>query len=69
MKTKRNRLSKKSKSRKNKRTKSSKKWMTAVDAAQETLKKTGSLTKARMALRLQAAKNARKLFGSIGPGY
>ena len=43
MKTKRNRLSKKSKSRKNKRTKSSKKWMTAVDAAQETLKKTGQV--------------------------
>jgi len=68
MKTKRNRLSKKSKSRKNKRAKS-KSWMTAVDAAQETLKRTGSLSKARMALRLQAAKNARKLFGSIGPGH
>ena len=66
MKTKRNRLSKKSKSRKNKRTKS-KSWMTAVDAAQETLKRTGSLSKARMALRIQAAKNARKLFGYVGP--
>lgn len=64
MKTKRNKLSKKSKSRKNKRTKS-KSWTTAVDAAQATLNKTGSLSKARLALRLQAARNARKLFGSI----
>jgi hypothetical protein len=70
MKTKRNRLSKKSKSRKNKGAKSkSKSWMTAVDAAQATLKRTGSLSKARMSLRLQAAKNARKLFGSIGQGH
>ena len=43
--------------------------MTAVDAAQATLKRTGSLSKARMSLRLQAAKNARKLFGSIGQGH
>ena len=64
MKTKRNKLSQKSKSRKNKRTKS-KSWTTAVDAAQATLNKTGSLSKARLALRLQAARNARKLFGSI----
>lgn len=42
--------------------------MTAVDAAQATLKKTGSLSQARMALRLQASKNARKLFGSITSG-
>jgi hypothetical protein len=68
MKTKRNKLSKKSKSRKNTRTKS-KSWMTALDAAQATLKRTGSLSKARVSLRLQAAKNARKLFGSIGPGH
>jgi hypothetical protein len=64
MKTKRNKLSKKSKSRKNKRSKS-KSWTTAVDAAQATLNRTGSLSKARLALRLQAARNARKLFGSI----
>jgi len=58
---------KKRKSRRNTQAKSkSKKWTTAVDAAQETLKKTGSLSKARMALRIQAAQNARKLFGSIG---
>jgi hypothetical protein len=72
MKTKRNRLPKKSKSSKRKSSKSkstkSKSWMTAVDAAQATLKKTGSLSQARMALRLQASKNARKLFGSITSG-
>lgn len=44
--------------------KRNKKWVTAVDAAQQTLKKTGSLAKARTALRLQAYQNARKLFGS-----
>jgi hypothetical protein len=65
MKTKRNRLSKKSKLRKNKHSKS-KKWVSAIDAAQKTLNKTGSLSKARMALRIQASQNARKLFGSIG---
>jgi hypothetical protein len=43
-----------------------KKWVTAVDAAQDTLNKTGSLKKARNALRLQAYQNARKLFGSVG---
>jgi hypothetical protein len=74
MKTKRNKMLKKRKSLKNTRTKSkskskSKKWTTAVDAAQETLKKTGSLSKARMSLRIQAARNARKLFGSIGEKY
>ena len=72
MKTKRNKMLKKRKSRRNTQTKSkskSKKWTTAVDAAQETLKKTGSLSKARMALRIQAAQNARKLFGSIGKKY
>jgi hypothetical protein len=63
---------KKRKSRRNthSNTKSkSKKWTTAVDAAQETLKKTGSLSKARIALRIQAARNARKLFGTIGEKY
>ena len=68
MKTKRNKLSKKSKSRKNRHSKS-KSWTTAVDAAQATLNRTGSLSKARLALRLQAARNARKLFGSIGQGH
>jgi hypothetical protein len=64
MKTRRNKVSK-IKSRRHKHKKSYKKWITAVDAAQATLKKTGSLSKARMALRLQAAQNARKLFGSV----
>jgi hypothetical protein len=45
---------------------SDKKWVTAVDAAQSTLKRTGSLMQARKALRLQAYQNARKLFGSTG---
>ena len=39
-------------------------WVTAVDAAERTLRHTGSLKKARSALRLQAYQNARKLFGS-----
>ena len=72
MKTKRNKMLKKRKSRRNTHTKSkskSKKWTTAVDAAQETLKKTGSLSKARITLRIQAARHARKLFGSIGEKY
>jgi hypothetical protein len=42
-----------------------KKWKTAMDAAQGTLKKTGSLTEAKKSLRKQALSNARKLFGSI----
>ena len=62
MKTKRNKMLK----NKRKHSKSKKKWVTAVDAAQKTLKKTGSLSKARAALRIQAYHNARKLFGSIG---
>ena len=66
MKTKRNKMLKKS--RKNnfkKHSKTNKKWTTAVDAAQSVLKKTGSLSKARIALRVQAYQNARKLFGSV----
>jgi hypothetical protein len=43
-----------------------KKWMTAIDAAQNTLKKTGSLGKAKAALRKQALNNARLLFGAVG---
>jgi hypothetical protein len=42
-----------------------KKWTTAIEAAQETLSKTGSLDKARSSLRKQALTNARKLFGSV----
>jgi hypothetical protein len=62
MKTKRNKMPK----NKRKHSKSKKKWVTAVDAAQNALKRTGSLSKARSALRVQAFNNARKLFGSVG---
>lgn len=43
-----------------------KKWTTAIEAAQKTLSKTGSLKQAQKALKLQALSNARKLFGSVG---
>ena len=43
-----------------------KKWVTAIQAGDKTLKKTGSLEKAKKQLRSQALMNARKLFGSIG---
>lgn len=46
--------------------KKGKKWVTAIEAAQKTLKKTGSLETAKKSLRKQALTNARKLFGSIG---
>jgi hypothetical protein len=45
--------------------KSGKKWTTAIEAAQGTLEKTGSINAARKSLRKQALSNARKLFGSI----
>jgi len=45
--------------------KSEKKWVTAIEAAHDTLSKTGSITAARNSLRKQALANARKLFGSI----
>ncbi len=44
----------------------SKRWRTAIEAAQSTLSKTGSLNKARQSLRAQALANARKIFGSVG---
>jgi len=43
-----------------------KKWRTALGAAQTTLRKTGSLNKARQSLKSQALANARKIFGSVG---
>ena len=49
-----------------KKNKSSKRWLTAIDAASKTLEKTGSITAAKEALRKQALSNARRLFGSIG---
>lgn len=42
-----------------------KKWTTAIEAAQKTLRKTGSLSAARKSLKKQALTNARKLFGSV----
>ena len=69
MKTRRAHKSKKHMSRKmhgGKKNKSSKKWLTAIDAASKTLEKTGSITAAKESLRKQALFNARKLFGSIG---
>ena len=41
------------------------KFKTALSAAEVTLKKTGSLNKAKKVLKQQALLNARKLFGSI----
>jgi len=69
MKTRRAHKAKKHMSRKmygGKKNKSSKKWLTAIDAASKTLEKTGSITAAKESLRKQALFNARKLFGSIG---
>jgi hypothetical protein len=43
-----------------------KQWTTAIEAAQSTLTKTGSLAKAKQVLKTQALVNARKLFGSVG---
>ena len=68
MKSRRNKM-RKNKSMKHKlrkHAKSNRSWTTALDAAQAALRKTGSLSKARMALRVQAAQNSRKLFGSVG---
>ena len=52
--------------RRNTRKHRSKKWVTAIQAGDKTLKKTGSINKAKAQLRSQALMNARKLFGSIG---
>jgi hypothetical protein len=68
MATKRNRFSKNNRTRKmagGKKTKVGKKWITAIDAASETLDKTGSIKAAKKSLRKQALFNARKLFGSL----
>ena len=70
MRTRRNRTLRKRTSRKMTRKlaggkKSGKKWITAIDAAQKTLNKTGDIEAARKSLRKQALTNARKLFGSI----
>ena len=46
--------------------KTGKKWTTAIEAAQSTLAKTGSLQAARKTLKTQALVNARRLFGAVG---
>ena len=53
------------KNTKNTKNTKNKKWETAIQAARETLKQTGSLEKAKIALNKQALINARKLFGSV----
>lgn len=45
--------------------KTGKKWVTAIEAANKTLSKTGSFNAARKSLKKQALTNARKLFGSV----
>ena len=70
MRTRRNRTLRKRTARKMTRKlaggkKSGKKWITAIDAAQKTLNKTGDIEAARKSLRKQALTNAKKLFGSI----
>lgn len=67
MKTRRNLKTKQRKTRKNKskNTHKSRKWITAIDAAQKTLVKTGDIQQARQSLKKQALYNARKLFGSV----
>jgi len=54
---------KKNKTSKNKTNKKSKKIVGAIESAEKSFKKTGSLNKARLAFRAQALANARKLFG------
>ena len=68
MATKSNKISRRNRTRKMRggKSKTGKKWVTAIDAASSTLKKTGSINAARKSLRKQALNNARRLFGSIG---
>jgi hypothetical protein len=68
MTTRGNKMSRRNRTRKMRggKSKTGKKWVTAIDAASSTLKKTGSISAARKSLRKQALFNARKLFGSVG---
>jgi len=69
MATRRNKLTRRNRTRRMrgvKKSKSGKKWVTAISAASKTLEKTGSITAARESLKKQALFNARKLFGSVG---
>jgi hypothetical protein len=58
--------SRKQKTKRARRNKTGKRWTTAIEAAQKTLSKTGSIQAARKSLKKQALTNARRLFGSIG---
>ena len=62
MKSRRNLKNKKNKSR---RSKGGKKWTNAISAAQKTLSKTGSFSRANKVFKTQALANARKLFGAL----
>lgn len=55
----------KNKQNKTKRSKSGKKWVTAISAAQKTLSKSGSFTRANKVFKIQALANVRKLFGAL----
>jgi hypothetical protein len=59
-------MTRKRRNNKKNRTRSSKRWMTAIEAAQVTLNKTGSLSRAKRVLNAQALMNARRMFGSVG---
>ncbi len=63
---KRNMMTRKRGTGKKNRTRSSKKWLTAIEAAQNKFKKTGSFSQAKRALNAQALSNARRMFGSVG---
>ena len=69
MATRRNKNTKRNRTRRmrgGKKSKTGKKWVTAISAASKTLEKTGSITAAKESLKKQALFNARKLFGSVG---
>jgi len=61
-----NKINKTPKMSKSKNTKKNAQWITAIEAADISLSKTGSINKAHDAFRKQALFNARKLFGSVG---
>ena len=65
MKTKNRRSKHRNKTQKKYHKHGGKKWQTALTVAKKTLEKTGSLEKAKIALKKQALFNARKLFGSV----
>jgi len=60
------RIRNKSNKRGKSKSRSGRRWITAVGAAEETLRRTGSYDKARQTLRNQALSNARRLFGAVG---